>query len=77
MIFVRGPASNVVLTPQRCDPLGVALHLFLTAVSAQAFVWLDLLLMGAVFSYARFGDVRLVSYSFGLHYLAALTVSML
>lgn len=45
------------------------------ALSAQAFVWLDLLLLSAVFSAERRRDARLTWLPFVLHYLAGLTVS--
>lgn len=38
---------------------------------------LDLVLMAAAFAAARSGSAGLMSYSFGLHFLAALTVSLL
>eukprot|EP00752_Nemacystus_decipiens_P009135 g8159.t1 len=44
-----------------------------SALSAQAFAVLDLVLMAAAFAAARSGNAGLVSYSFGLHFLAALT----
>ncbi|CAM9884156.1 unnamed protein product [Pylaiella littoralis] len=44
-----------------------------SALSAQAFVILDLLLMAAAFAAARSGHAGLMCYSFGLHFLAALT----
>lgn len=44
------------------------------AFSAQAFVLLDLLLMIVAFAAVQSGDAVLVACSFGLHYLAALTV---
>ncbi|CBN76993.1 conserved unknown protein [Ectocarpus siliculosus] len=44
-----------------------------SALSAQAFVVLDLLLMAAAFAAARSGDAGLMSFSFGLHFAAALT----
>lgn len=44
------------------------------ALSAQAFVVLDLLLMATAFAAARSGNAGLMSFSFGLHFAAALTV---
>lgn len=48
----------------------------LVALSAQAFVVLDLVLMAAAFAAARSGNAGLMCYSFGLHFLAALTVRL-
>eukprot|EP00903_Cladosiphon_okamuranus_P013536 g12608.t1 len=44
-----------------------------SALSAQAFVVLDLVLMAAAFAAARSENAGLMCYSFGLHFLAALT----
>lgn len=55
--------------------LGTACHLS-SALSAQAFVILDLLLMAAAFAAARSGHAGLMCYSFGFHILAALTVRL-
>lgn len=46
-----------------------------TALSAHAFVWLDLLLMGATFASVRYHDTKLMGCSLGFHFVAALTVS--
>ncbi|CAM9832063.1 unnamed protein product [Scytosiphon promiscuus] len=46
-----------------------------SALSAQAFVMLDLLFMAAAFASARSGDAGLMCYSFGLHFIAALTTA--
>lgn len=47
------------------------------ALSAQAFAILDLLLMAAAFAAVRSRNAGLMCYSFGLHFLAALTVRLL
>lgn len=65
-------AVPVVSPPPPVSAIGTVC---LSALSALPFVVLDLVLMIAAFAAVRSGDATLLRSTFGLHFLAALTVS--
>lgn len=62
------------MAPSLSLPLSRSCLLPWLAFNAQAFVWLDILLVGAAFVAANSGNTKLMLSSFGLHSVAALTV---
>lgn len=67
------PTAKTINVATKIAVLSASIHRS-AALSAQAFVVLDLVLMAAAFAAARSGNAGLMCYSFGLHFLAALTV---